>query len=289
VPWVAGGSPWRCGVGGRAGSVFFLPDRGRRGVQDQGVKLLLVADLHYTLRQWDWVGQAAERFDLVVIAGDLLEIGSIVPLEAQVVVVRKYLDKLSGRAPVLVSSGNHDILPDGDTRRAAWLRQSRGERLHPDGAGVAVCGHFFSVLPWWEDEGDRITIERQLEVQCEQAGELPWVWIYHPPPEGTTVAWNGRRDFGDARLVEWIRRYRPAMVLGGHIHAAPFQSGGSWIDQLDGSFLFNSGRQPGGMPTFTVIDTDEGRAVWMSAAEAEQARLELPLRREPLEGPAATA
>ena len=33
---------------------------------------LLVSDLHYTLKQLDWVDNAADRFDLVVIAGGLL-------------------------------------------------------------------------------------------------------------------------------------------------------------------------------------------------------------------------
>ena len=36
------------------------------------VKLLLVADLHYTLRQYDWIDSVAEEFDAVVVAGDKL-------------------------------------------------------------------------------------------------------------------------------------------------------------------------------------------------------------------------
>ena len=38
---------------------------------------LLVSDLHYALKQFDWVHAVADRFDLVVIAGDSLDISSV--------------------------------------------------------------------------------------------------------------------------------------------------------------------------------------------------------------------
>jgi hypothetical protein len=51
------------------------------------MRLLLVADLHYSLRQFDWVLDNAARFDVVVIAGDHLDLSSIVDGRAQSVVV----------------------------------------------------------------------------------------------------------------------------------------------------------------------------------------------------------
>mgnify|MGYP000603273489 CR=1 FL=1 len=51
------------------------------------MKILLVADLHYTLKQWDWLSQASGDFDLVVIAGDMLDIVSIVDVEVQILVL----------------------------------------------------------------------------------------------------------------------------------------------------------------------------------------------------------
>src|SRR5207253_30309 len=55
------------------------------------LRILLVSDLHYTLPQLDWVVRAAPRFDLVVLAGDQLDIASTVPLDAQAVVIVRYL------------------------------------------------------------------------------------------------------------------------------------------------------------------------------------------------------
>ena len=67
-----------------------------RGPPSEQMRILLVSDLHYTLPQLDWVVRAAPGFDLVVLAGDSLDISSIVPLEAQSVVVLRYLSLLTG-------------------------------------------------------------------------------------------------------------------------------------------------------------------------------------------------
>ena len=73
------------------------------------MRILLVSDLHYTLPQFDWIVAAAPDFDLVVLAGDHLDVASAVPLDAQSVVVERYVALLRGRTTVVVSSGNHDL------------------------------------------------------------------------------------------------------------------------------------------------------------------------------------
>src|SRR5260370_1189489 len=60
------------------------------------MRCLVVADLHYSLPQFDWLLSAAPNFDLVIFAGDALDIGSAVDFRAQIVVVKKYLSLLSG-------------------------------------------------------------------------------------------------------------------------------------------------------------------------------------------------
>ncbi len=42
------------------------------------MRILVVSDLHYTLRQLDWVASVAADHDLLVVAGDHLDIASIV-------------------------------------------------------------------------------------------------------------------------------------------------------------------------------------------------------------------
>ena len=73
------------------------------------MRILSVSDLHYSLKQLDWLSQAAKGFDLVVVAGDLLDIASTVDLDTQALVVSKYFKKITTTSPMVVSSGNHDV------------------------------------------------------------------------------------------------------------------------------------------------------------------------------------
>ena len=72
------------------------------------IKVLFVADLHYALKHFDWLIANAAGYDLAVIGGDLLDLGSLLDLDVQIVVVEKYLGRLRARTRLLVSSGNHD-------------------------------------------------------------------------------------------------------------------------------------------------------------------------------------
>src|SRR5688572_11543888 len=99
------------------------------------MRMLFVADLHYELKQFDWLIANAADFDAVIIGGDLLELGSTLDPDVQIVVVEKYLGRLCQQTRLLVSSGNHD----GDARSAAnesicnWLREMKAGRLFVDG------------------------------------------------------------------------------------------------------------------------------------------------------------
>ncbi len=59
------------------------------------MRWLLVADLHYSLPKFDWLLQIAADYDLVIFAGDALDVGSIVDFRAQTLVVRKYLERIA--------------------------------------------------------------------------------------------------------------------------------------------------------------------------------------------------
>src|ERR1700748_327876 len=68
------------------------------------MKILVVSDLHFGLTQFDWVAQQAENYDLVVIAGDLLDIAGHLDLDSQIIVVVKYLKAISEKTRLLVCS-----------------------------------------------------------------------------------------------------------------------------------------------------------------------------------------
>ena len=120
----------------------------------------------------------------------------------------------------------------------------------------------------------RAEVEATLEAAADRRGPGPWVWIYHSPPEGP-LAWTGSRHYGDEAVSRWIERFEPDVVLCGHIHQAPFAPGGSWADRVGRTWLFNPGRQMGGVPAFVDIDLTEGTAVWMSSMGIEERALGL--------------
>jgi predicted phosphodiesterase len=73
------------------------------------MRCLLVSDLHYALKQYDWTVQVAADFDVVIIAGDHLDIAGHVDFRAQSVVMLKYFARLNAKSRLIVSSGNHDL------------------------------------------------------------------------------------------------------------------------------------------------------------------------------------
>ena len=68
------------------------------------MRWLLVSDLHYGLRQFDWVAEVAPDFDVVVIAGDLLDLRSVVPIPAQSVAIAAQLARIGSRGIVAAAS-----------------------------------------------------------------------------------------------------------------------------------------------------------------------------------------
>ena len=229
------------------------------------MRILAVADIHYNLPQLDWLLKVAPRYDLVIIAGDLLDGASFVTASAQMVVVLKYLERLRELAPLMVCSGNHDLnhAYSSGERYARWVPYAKSAKAHADNETLEVDGVTFTICPWWDGEIAKAAIGRQFEAAAEKrAGR--WIWVYHAPPAETAVAWSGHRHYGDVELSGWIGKYQPDLVFGGHVHEAPFVRGGSWASRIGKTWVFNPGRQIGDVPTHIVVDTDRNAAAWFS-------------------------
>jgi Icc-related predicted phosphoesterase len=238
------------------------------------MRILLASDLHYSLRQFDWLVEAAPDFDVVVLAGDQLDATSSVECDAQIVVVLRYLELLRERAHVVVSSGNHDLSgPDAVGERAAlWLAEARPAGVVTDGDSLIVDDTLITVCPWWDGPLGREAVATQLAADAARRGGR-WVWVYHWPPPGSPTSWTGRGHYGDADLAGWIDRHQPDIVLTGHVHEPPFKPDGSWADRIGDTWVFNAGRQTGPVPTHIAIDLEAGSAQWTSMAGAEQLKL----------------
>ncbi len=229
------------------------------------MKILAVSDLHFGLTQFDWLVQQAEHYELVIIAGDLLDLGGHLDLDSQITVVVKYLRAISQKTRLLVCSGNHD----GDEKNEAqefiarWLRRVRAAGLVVDGGAVEVGGLRLSVCPWWDGPSTREAMQKFL--RAEQ-GHSPatWLWVHHAPPDGVGVSWTGKEHAGDAFLVGIIQELRPDFVFSGHIHNSPFREGGAWASRIGQTWVFNPGRQHGAPPAYIALDLEQRSARWVS-------------------------
>jgi Icc-related predicted phosphoesterase len=238
------------------------------------VRLLLVSDLHYTLRQFDWVLEAASSFDLVVLAGDQLDISSSVSLDAQIAVVLRYLTLLQDVGKPVISSGNHDLTgADVNGERCAmWLEEARAAGVPTDGDSLLIGDTLITVCPWWDGPVGRDAVAAQLSKDAARRAAR-WIWVYHWPPVGSPTSWTGRRYYGDEELGGWIEEHRPDVVLTGHVHDPPFKPDGGWADRIGDTWVFNPGRQIGPTPTRIEIDFDTGRATWISLLGSEEISL----------------
>ncbi len=241
------------------------------------MKILAVSDLHFGLKQFDWVAQQAERYDLVIIAGDLLDLGGHLDIDTQITVVVKYLRMISEKTRLLVCSGNHD----GDEKNAAeeyiarWLQRVRTAGLTVDGGGTELHGVRLSVCPWWDGPASRAAMQQFLRTEAVPAPQT-WLWVHHAPPDGVGVSWTGSKHAGDAFLVGIIGELGPDFVFSGHIHNSPFRTGGAWASRLGKAWTFNAGQQLGVPPAYIELDLDQRTARWVSQAGDELIQLDAP-------------
>lgn len=247
------------------------------GRKDHAIRILLVSDLHYALKQYDWTAAAARDFDLVVIGGDQLDISGIVDGRVQIAVILKYLRRLTADTRVLVCSGNHDLdsrNADGE-KVARWMDKVRRLGIPTDGDSLVHGDTLFTICPWWDGPATREAVAAQL-ARDAQKPKKHWIWVYHSPPEGSPTSRTHARSFGDADLTGWIESFRPDIVLAGHIHQAPFDGAGGWADRMGSTWVFNAGRQIGPVPTNIVIDLARREAVWSSLAGRQSVQLDAP-------------
>jgi Icc-related predicted phosphoesterase len=261
---------------------WLVPTRYLRFLHFRGplMRCLVVADLHYTLPQFDWLLRVAPQFDLVIFAGDALDIASYVDFRAQILVVKKYLTNLSGLTKVILCSGNHDLderNPEGE-KIARWVGEMRALGIACDGDSLTIGDTLFTVCPWWDGPLVKQRIAEQLR---DAAASQPskWIWIHHAPAANSPTSWSGKRYFGDVELVDWIQTYQPTMVVSGHVHESPFIPDGSWYDRLGDTWTFNVGRLFGRPPPHIVLDLDSHKAYWLAPDDVQVIDFRAPLQR----------
>ena len=247
------------------------------------MRCLVVGDLHFNLRQFDWITERLVDFDALVLTGDLLDLSGHQPHSRQLQTLLPLLQRWRARTHVLVASGNHDAVDR--PHREDWLAIAGAAGCFVDGATVVFDRASFTLCPWRDDPQAEGALARLL-AHAPVPDDRPWIWVHHEPPAGAAVSWAGRIARGNAGLARMVRRLRPHLVLSGHIHDAPFVEGGAWLDRMGPTWLVNPGRQPGDAPAHAVLDLAREEVTWAAAGGSDRRRLDLA---RPLPRPAAAA
>ena len=133
------------------------------------MRVLLVSDLHYALPHFDWVLEQSPDFDLVVLAGDQLDLSSSVPLESQIVVIRTYAARISQQTSVVMCSGNHDLTARNqhDEKNAPWIEAASQDGVACDWTTIDEGDIRVTVCPWWDGPKTRNDVDALLANDAE--------------------------------------------------------------------------------------------------------------------------
>ena len=249
------------------------------------MRILLLADLHFREPWFRWL--AAQRADLTVIAGDLLDgfrAGGLMP---QIVGLSGWCAKFPGN--LAVSSGNHDGNEPGGSfdpdsladmpeekrtlvvkllqaehwmdclERPGLVTDGRTSLLQTPGGAVVV-----TTIPFnHRMRGNKMADELWQEGQRLRVSSLaPWIVLHHEPPADTTVG----GIMGDSEVFYKIREYRPDFVVSGHLHDQPYR--GAFADEINGTWCFNPGHPvisralKSKIPNHIVLDLSARTATW---------------------------
>ena len=222
------------------------------------MRILVVSDLHYRLPHYDWLVEAAADVDAVALVGDLADVVSPVPHDVQTVVLTQ-LPGPAGRAtagprrlrqprprrPRCARRAGRLLAARGSRRIAARGRDQRRRRRHPV-HGVPLVGR----------PGDPRARSAPSSPRRPSTGPRAGSGSTTRRRRARRCATTGGATFPDHELADWIAEHQPDVVLCGHIHQAPWATGGSWHARLGDTWVFNAGKQIGKVPPHITLDTE---------------------------------
>jgi predicted phosphodiesterase len=209
------------------------------------MRILHCSDFHANDRWFRWLIEASLRYDLVCLAGDLMDLNPYRSIDGRLERIAGYLKAIE--APLALCSGNHDSQAGSGPRleHATWLQELRGEKCWVDGDRFELGGYRFRCIPW---------LSQEIEAGPDE------IWVIHAPPDQTkTGITRGGIDFGDFTFGEQCRNgLGPRLALSGHVHDPK-----SWRAKVKRTWSLNPGcQEQGNPPRYIEIDLGKARAIW---------------------------
>ncbi len=231
------------------------------------MKLLLTADLHYRVDWFRWLIEQAPIYDLVCIAGDLLDMFMPETRIEQAREVTRLVRELADIVPVAVCSGNHDnagklVSHDRASVYEWFIDLGRHRNIITDGSTRNLENLIVTAIPYFcSKEQKSVWLDRGFTIR-KQNGK-PWMVLHHVPAK------IGSRVSGEeSESAELLATYQPDYFVSGHDHAFPYTSGQGWNQKIGETRLLVPGhllRAP--FPNFIKLDTASGESSWHTASE----------------------
>jgi uncharacterized protein len=208
------------------------------------MKIIDIVDIHGNIKPIDSIGDVLASADLVIIAGDLTNFGSVEDARKVLEAVGRY------NKNILAVTGNCDK-KEVDDYLFAKNMNLHGKTVDIDGISFTGAG---GSLPCPSPTPNVYTEEEYGEIfEGTKAGADggPRILVSHQPPYGTLNDKISNGEHVGSRTVrEFIERYKPLVCFTGHIHEAP------GIDTIGGTKIVNPG--PLGTRSYAYLDVTEG-------------------------------
>ena len=198
-----------------------------------GIKVLHATDLHHNRQACSWLTENQRLADIVCLTGDFLDTrdDATASLAEQVAYFLRWFQSFS--VPLLVCSGNHDVLFE----QGEWLKMDKFNGFYGDGSKVILNGIHFGCVPFYATPDDF--------AECQ-------VLLHHEPPSGSKTAVQNGVDFGSRALQIALKNQSltARYILCGHVHnpvKRAVRKGGCTVVNAGG---IHSDRQP----SYAVVD-----------------------------------
>jgi predicted MPP superfamily phosphohydrolase len=231
------------------------------------MKLLITADLHFRLHWFRWLIEQASDFDLVCIAGDLLDMFNPETRLEQARQVRTLIRELADIVPVALCSGNHAntgrlVSHDRASLYEWFIELGTHPNIITDGSTRKLENLIVTTIPYHCSRGEKsIWLDRGSTIR-RQTG-MAWIVLHHVPAKTGSVV-SGE----ESEAAELLATYRPDYFVSGHDHAFPYTTGQSWNQKLGEVRLLVPGQLLGApFPNDIKLDTESGELSWHAASD----------------------
>ena len=250
------------------------------------MKIILTADLHFHRPWFDWLLRAADRYELICVAGDFLDMYRHEGMAPQLIFLYEWVQAFARRPAYLaLCTGNHDLPPgmpllapssplakEKFSILAAYAKQ-------PNWLQAVKLNHHILV------DGDskivRTSSDESLFVSCcsyradgsvdiKEALTNPWLVLHHEPTAFPGVA---EPKPGNTQFAKVVEKLQPAYTISGHVHLTD-KSEGRFFEKIGKTYCFNCRQTPPTEelppePNLILLDTQRNEATWQRWLDAK--------------------